>query len=89
MNEYRVITYDVWGNEEDGYTVNDAFHTGRTIELDDDASDEDIVAALVEADELYSSAKADDLLIEGEMEYTLYVSNMDTMYPYLELQRKE
>ena len=36
---YEVITYDVWGNAKDGFQVNDVFRTGRTIELDENASD--------------------------------------------------
>lgn len=27
--KYRLYTYDVWGNEEDGYTVNDVYSTGN------------------------------------------------------------
>ena len=33
---YRFYSYDVWGNEEDGYEVNDVFRTTETVELDDE-----------------------------------------------------
>ncbi len=37
--KYEIITYDVWGNACDGFSVNDAFHTGRLVEVPDDATD--------------------------------------------------
>lgn len=42
---YTLVTYDLWGNEEDGYQVNDKY-AGETIELEDDASDEDILKTI-------------------------------------------
>lgn len=37
--KYEVITLDVWGNAKDGWDVNQAFHTGRFVEIPEDASD--------------------------------------------------
>ena len=37
--QYEVISYDVWGNARDGFEVNQLFHTGRHVEVDDDTSD--------------------------------------------------
>ncbi len=44
--KYTLLTYDVWGNEKDGYEVNNTFSTGTTIELPTNASDKDIKRAL-------------------------------------------
>ena len=34
MTKYEIFDYDVWGNEEDGYTVNDVMPTGIIIYTD-------------------------------------------------------
>ena len=31
---YEIYLYDVWGNEKDGYTVNDVIPTGKIVEKD-------------------------------------------------------
>jgi len=46
--EYTFWVYDVWGNAEDGYTVNDRQNTKVTITLSDSDSDEDILNLLEE-----------------------------------------
>ncbi len=44
--QVTIYTYDVWGNEDDGFDVNDVFTYG-TYDLED-ASDEGIIAFLNE-----------------------------------------
>ena len=34
MTKYEIFDYDVWGNEEDGYSVNDVIPTGIIIYTD-------------------------------------------------------
>ena len=34
MKKYEIFDYDVWGNEEDGYSVNDVVPTGIIIYTD-------------------------------------------------------
>ena len=34
MTKYEIFDYDVWGNEEDGYDVNDVIPTGIIIYTD-------------------------------------------------------
>ena len=34
MTKYEIFDYDVWGNEEEGYGVNDVMPTGITIFTD-------------------------------------------------------
>lgn len=45
MNQWTVHDLDVWGNDEDGYTVNNVLPSLGTIELADDATDLQIVYA--------------------------------------------
>ena len=47
-SKFHMNTYDVWGNEEDGFVVNDAFNKG-TLEIPEGATDEQLLAACVEA----------------------------------------
>ena len=34
MTKYEIFDYDVWGNDEEGYSVNDVIPTGITIYTD-------------------------------------------------------
>ncbi len=45
MAIFEIRNYDVWGNDKDGYEVNDTFHYGET-ELPEDFTDKDILTAL-------------------------------------------
>jgi hypothetical protein len=44
--KFRLYTYDVWGNEEEGYDVNDVFQTGEIYNLHSDMTDGEIIEAL-------------------------------------------
>lgn len=56
--DYELINYfDVWGNPEDGFDVNDLDRTGEIITITDDATDEDIVDGLINMGFLKSDAK--------------------------------
>lgn len=47
---YRWITYDVWGNSEDGYEVNAAYSTYSVWRFDKDVTDETVIKAVFEED---------------------------------------
>lgn len=48
MSKYNLINYfDVWGNEEEGYEVNNLCIEERDIVITDDATDKDILEFLV------------------------------------------
>lgn len=49
MATYKVFTLDVWGNEEDGWDVNDIRDSGRTVDIPDDADTARIGATLFTA----------------------------------------
>ena len=41
---YKLIDYfDVWGNETDGYEVNDKIDTNIMLEIPDDITDEELI----------------------------------------------
>lgn len=42
MQKWRWVSYDVWGNEEDGFQVNDEFKSGSVFDIPEGASDEEI-----------------------------------------------
>ena len=41
-DNWELITYDIWGNESDGWEVNNSFRTGRLIELDESITDNEL-----------------------------------------------
>ena len=46
MPIYDLILYDVWGNEKDGWDVNDGFRCGVSVTLPEDATDAQVIAAI-------------------------------------------
>ena len=97
MPTFTVWTYDVWGNPKDGFNVNDRSKQG-TIELPSDRpnnwdlSDKEIIAALKQAGHINKFCHYKSFSIEGEYEYTLYVSYETRKlgsYPLLELERDD
>lgn len=69
--QFEIITLDVWGNEEEGFEVNDLHRTGDFITITEEATDADIIVALVVAgyvNEKYISAVQLDWLDDGFIE---------------------
>lgn len=84
--EFEIIEYDVWYNEEDGYWVNNSFHTGEFITINEDASDKDIIDAL----KLIGYNLPDTTTIDGDNDFTLYLEDSEDekgLKPLLELIR--
>lgn len=44
---------DVWGNEEDGFEINDVYGLVGVLEVADDCTDQDIIDALISQDFIY------------------------------------
>lgn len=88
---YQVWTYDLWGNDEDGYEVNDRYKNEKVFIPNRvlDGSDLDLCKYLAEQDVivLADSVKPEDIEITGESEYTLYFSYQGK--PDFELERIE
>ena len=70
MEKYTLIDYnDVWGNENEGYTINDVMRYENYLDIAENASEEDIIKALVEKGYLlenteYEVYASDDMLVE-------------------------
>jgi hypothetical protein len=43
---WRLYTYDLWGNEEDGYEVNDVYRTPEILRFDAECTDAELLAYL-------------------------------------------
>ena len=46
IRKYRLYNYDVWGNNKEGYNVNNVFQTDETCIIDDDMGNGEIIAEL-------------------------------------------
>ena len=81
MSKFEIISLDVWGNESDGFQVNQAFNTGKFIEFADDSDDGVIVDALKAGGFLVDTVMVDDVTIEGEIDFQLYIEHAETGEP--------
>ena len=84
MTQYRVYTYDLWGNDEDGYQVNDAYRQSQVLNIAENATDNEIKAVLL-AECFSADTLADKITIEGEE--TLYIEY--DCKPVAELRKEE
>lgn len=87
-DSWRVISYDVWGNAEDGWEVNQAFRTSFRAHFDDDADDETILAALVECGYIAAGFTTDDVEFEDSGGDSIYITAADDARPICELQKE-
>jgi len=71
MQTFMILSLDVWGNKNDGYEINAAYHTYRHIQLPKEPTDKDVVQALVNAGELsrgsFAALKHGTLTLKGEL----------------------
>lgn len=81
MIVYDLIAYDVWGNEEDGWSVNDAIYSGVTVEVPPDATDTQILAHLYD-DETLARVEVDPAYCDSD---TLYIRVRGNQRPVGEL----
>ena len=81
---FEIIEYELWGNAEDGYDVNSAYHTGRYIEVSEKCTDGEILEALSKDYEL-----PDNVSIFGESDFTIYLEDAEDGKPLLELRREK
>ena len=77
---YEVVDYfDVWGNDEDGYTVNNSIVSGK-VELDKDATNAEIIHTLKDFGILGEYANEDTIAIEGD-DMFMELFGKDNDYP--------
>lgn len=103
MVKYDVWSLDVWGNEEDRFEVNDRscylreaefpttheiYNQGTEQEFSDDwPTDAQILETLQEIGFLAEKCTLDDIDIDGESEYSLYISEERNGFPLCQLER--
>ena len=90
--KFEIIQYDVWGDPDGGFTVNDSYSTGIFIDINENDSDKIILKKLKEAGFLKKTAKYNCFEIDGELDYSLYINHVtqkDGVYPLCELRRLE
>jgi hypothetical protein len=86
--KWRFISYDVWGNAEDGWEVNQAFRTNDTIELPEDFSEADVMDAIKVAGLCEDTSKL-ELDQNCDWEQALYLVRSTDGYPEGEFQKEE
>ena len=67
MATFQWVSYDVWGNADDGYTVNSAYCTKNFYEIAEDASDTEILCLIADNPERFQvvdSCNEDVIYIE-------------------------
>lgn len=55
MAKYELIEYDTWGNEEEGFEVNNVYRTGIIYEISDAETDEEIIKRMCTEEKLFPS----------------------------------
>lgn len=85
---YRLINYDVWGNEKDGFEINNQFYTNDYVEIPKGASDAEIISILKDEGIIKKGAKKESIEIDGEEGYSLRFTHRPTGRPEFELRSK-
>ncbi len=84
MATWNLHNYDRWGNDEDGYEVNDVYGASLSVDLPDDATDAQILAVLAEA----SGTDTSKVQVDGSTyaEDAIYL-NDENGWPLAELRK--
>lgn len=83
MYKYEIVDLEIWGNEDDGYEVNDAFHTLEYIEIEDIDDDKEILNAVSH----YLKDPIKNCYIDNmSSEETIYINAYKNDMPLIELQ---
>jgi hypothetical protein len=72
MKTYQLIDYDVWGNDDDGYTVNQSFRTDTWIDIDNSWDDARLVKELKKAGIIRKGIRTKSVEFGGD-DMTIYV----------------
>jgi hypothetical protein len=83
--QWNVLLLDVWGNEVDGYEVNDQWDSGVTLELDDNAQTHEVLSLLCTE----MGGNPDALSVDENMDTTdeMHVGDSETGRPECVLRR--
>ena len=87
-NTYTLINYfDVWGNAEDGYEVNNQCVEADDVVITEDATDEDIIDFLYQ-NEYVKVSDPDGYYIENQGDF-IEIYDSSTMEPLFSLRKNE
>lgn len=75
MTWYEFVSLDVWGNARDGFEVNNAFRTGTTVEIPDEADHKAIVRILKDEGILKKDVRPSRVEIDDSTEGVIYVND--------------
>lgn len=67
-NKYRLYEYDVWGNEIDGYNVNNIFNTGIVYMIDHTLPDNKLIYQLKQLGCIKKGIHCKSVTISGDDE---------------------
>lgn len=85
---YKLIDYyDVLGNEEDGYEVNNLNTVVTGIEITNDATDTDIINYLKSINFLSEKATTETVELDGD-DFYIELTEKETGYPLGRLERE-
>lgn len=77
QNNWSLWTYDVWGNEEDGFEVNNKFEVDNHIDIDyDNVTDEEILSILKRYGVVDNDTTLDDIEIEYNESDLIFVNEL-------------
>ena len=79
---------DVWGSEQEGWTVNTAYSMNKVIRLDDFESDEEVVRALQAIGLIANDVDPGQVDIDGD-EDMIYINDASNWQPLYHLQRTD
>lgn len=86
MARWKVYSLDVWGNEEDGFEVNDRCNAG-TIETSDDPPDAEVWCALIEA-HIAHNAPISRAAFDASDNTFISIDDSETGRPVFQLERE-
>ena len=76
--KWTYATYDVWGNAEDGYDVNDVYRGNAEFEMDAD-NDAEVLQACKDHLGLKAELTLEDIELDGD-DMTIYVNAASDSY---------
>jgi len=100
--KYDVWSFDVWGNETDGFQINHRSCFQRAVEFPtthrvfnqgalrefstDNPSNEQILDTLIEIGFLISGVQLDEIEIDGESDFSLWIEDATNGFPICQLE---
>lgn len=88
VNYYNLIDYfDVWGNKEDGWEVNDLCTVEEDIVIAEDITDEEIIEFLININYLNEFARNGGVYIESSDDTFIEIFDTETDEPLYRLEK--